>query len=218
MSIADAFRTTAAAIGARPEDLATVASYESGGRFDPAIRGGAGNRYVGMFQFGPWEQQHYGVSQQTPAEQQIAAAGRFLVDRGFRPGMSLLDMYSAINAGRVGRYDASDASNGGAPGTVRDKVEQQMEGHKAKAVALLGALGGNSGASPSQPPRAGTDLAAALGPGVALPTLAPVLPVPVPTEPDPAVQAQQIQQLQEQRAQQEQQRKQALLSVSAFYR
>ena len=51
--------------------------------------------------------------------------------------MGLLDIYSAINAGGVGRYNRSDANNGGAPGTVRDKVEQQMAGHRARAMALL---------------------------------------------------------------------------------
>ncbi|SEF68193.1 hypothetical protein SAMN04488144_103267 [Methylobacterium sp. 190mf] len=219
MSIADAFRQTAAQIGANPLDLATVASYESGGKLNPAVMGGAGGRYAGIFQFGPWEQQHYGVSNRSTAEQQVEAAGRFLKDRGFKPGMGLLDMYSAINAGRVGRYNASDAGNGGAPGTVRDKVEKQMGGHVEKARALLGALGGASDAPPAgQTPQAGTDLAAALGPGVTLPTLAPAVPVVLPAEPDPTIQTQQAQQLQEQRAQQEQQRKQALLSVSAFYR
>lgn len=221
MSIADAFRQTAATIGARPQDLATVASYESGGKLNPAVMGGAGGRYAGIFQFGPWEQQHYGVSNRSTAEQQVQAAGRFLQDRGFKPGMGLLDMYSAINAGRVGRYDKSDAGNGGAPGTVRDKVEQQMEGHKAKAAALLGGLGGDpaSGApAAGQTPQAGTTLAEALGPSVTLPTLAPAMPVVIPAGPEPAVQAQQEQQAREQKVQAAQQQKQALLSVSAFYR
>ncbi|MGU3656823.1 hypothetical protein [Methylobacterium fujisawaense] len=221
MSLADAFRQTAASIGAQPHDLATVASYESGGKLNPAVMGGAGGRYAGIFQFGPWEQQHYGVSNRSTAEDQVAAAGKFLVDRGFKPGMGLLDMYSAINAGRVGRYNASDAGNGGAPGSVRDKVEQQMEGHKAKAAALLGALGGTPAAAPGAPqgqaPQAGTDLASAL-PGATLPTLAPAMPVVIPAGPDPQVQAQQEQQAREQRTQADQQRKQALLSVSAFYR
>lgn len=221
MSIADAFRTTAAQIGARPQDLATVASYESGGKLNPAVMGGAGGRYAGIFQFGPWEQSHYGISNRSTAEQQVVAAGKFLQDRGFKPGMGLLDMYSAINAGRVGRYNASDAGNGGAPGSVRDKVEKQMEGHKAMAAALLGGLGGDpsSAPAPGQAPQAGTDLAAALGPGITLPTLAPAVPLVISGAPDPTVQAQQAQQSQEQKAQQaQQQQKQALLSVSAFYR
>jgi hypothetical protein len=69
---------------------------------------------------------------------QLKAAEKYLVDAGVRPGMGLLDVYSAINAGKVGRYNASDANNSGAPGTVRDKVMQQMGGHRAKAEALLG--------------------------------------------------------------------------------
>lgn len=55
-----------------------------------------------------------------------------------QPNMGLLDIYSAVNAGRVGRYNASDANNGGAPGTVADKVNYQMGGHRKKAEALLG--------------------------------------------------------------------------------
>jgi hypothetical protein len=226
VSIADAFRQTAAQIGARPEDLATVASYESG--FRPTVRGGAGNRYVGMFQFGPWEQQHYGVSQQTPPEEQVAKAGKFLVDRGFKPGMSLMDMYSAINAGHVGLNHKSDAGNGGAPGTVADKVNQQMEGHKAKAAALLGGtytppslasvMGGAAAGQPAgQAPQAGTSLGDALGAGVTLPTFGPTI-VPVPTGPDPQIAAVQDQQRQQQARQADQERKQALLSISAFYR
>nr|NIO43689.1 hypothetical protein [Burkholderiales bacterium] len=38
------------------------------------------------------------------------------------------------------RYNASDANNGGAAGTVRDKVTGQMEGHREKALALLGQI------------------------------------------------------------------------------
>ena len=53
-------------------------------------------------------------------------------------GWGLLDLYSAVNAGKVGRYNASDANNGGAPGTVADKVNSQMGAHRAKATAFLG--------------------------------------------------------------------------------
>lgn len=228
MSLADAIRATAARIGANPLDLATVASYESGGKLNPAVMGGAGGRFAGIYQFGPWEQQHYGVSNRSTPEQQTEAAGRFLMDRGFKPGMGLLDMYSAINAGRVGRYNASDAGNGGAPGTVRDKVEQQMEGHKAKAASLLGGMyspptgdakvmpGGATATSQGQTPQQGSAIADALG-GVTLPTFGPTI-VPVPAAPDPLATAKADAAIQEQRAAADQQRRQALLSVSAFYR
>jgi hypothetical protein len=51
--------------------------------------------------------------------------------------MGLLDIYSTINAGRPGLYGRSDAANGGAPGTVADKVAT-MAGHRLRANALLG--------------------------------------------------------------------------------
>lgn len=63
--------------------------------------------------------------------------------------MSLLDVYSTINAGAPGLYDRSDTAAGGAPGTVRDKVETQMSGHFKKALALM------EGSKPQSNPRRG---------------------------------------------------------------
>jgi hypothetical protein len=135
---AAALIASAQRIGANPVDLATVISYETGGKFDPSIRGGAGNRHIGLIQFGPNEQQQYGASQDQTFEQQLPAVEKYLTSRGFQPGMGIHDLYSTINAGRPGLYNASDANNGGAPGTVADKVNNQMAGHRAKAEALLG--------------------------------------------------------------------------------
>ncbi len=134
----DALIASAQRIGADPLDLATVISYETGGTFSPSIRGGAGNRHIGLIQFGIPEQQRYGASQGQSFEEQLPAVEGYLTDRGFKPGMGLLDLYSTINAGRPGRYDASDAGNGGAPGTVADKVSGQMGAHRQKAAAFLG--------------------------------------------------------------------------------
>ncbi|WP_205821039.1 hypothetical protein [Methylobacterium nonmethylotrophicum] len=134
----DALIASAQRIGANPLDLATVISYETGGTFSPSIRGGAGNRHIGLIQFGPAEQRDYGASQGQSFEEQLGAAERYLQARGFQPGMGILDLYSTINAGRPGRYNASDAGNGGAPGTVADKVNTQMGAHRAKAAAFLG--------------------------------------------------------------------------------
>ena len=61
----------------------------------------------------------------------------YLEDTGVKPGMGLPEIYSAINAGAVGRMGASDANNGGAPGTVADKVAG-MGPHRDKAAAFLG--------------------------------------------------------------------------------
>jgi hypothetical protein len=51
--------------------------------------------------------------------------------------MGLDQIYSGINAGGVDRMGASDANNGGAPGTVADKVAG-MGDHRVKAAEFLG--------------------------------------------------------------------------------
>lgn len=125
-------------LGTTPEDLATVISYETGGKFSTSIYGGAGGKYLGLIQFGPAEQLKYGVKKGQTPQEQMKGVVSYLKDRGFKPGMSLMDLYSTINAGSPGKYNASDAANGGAPGTVADKVNNQMGSHKANAAKLLG--------------------------------------------------------------------------------
>lgn len=133
-----AINVAATELGISPIDLATVISYETGGKFDPAIRGGAGNRHIGLIQFGSEEQKMYGANQNQSVGEQMQAVVRYLRHRGVKPGMDILDVYSTINAGAPGLYNRSDAGNGGAPGTVRDKVVNQMSGHRRKALAILG--------------------------------------------------------------------------------
>ena len=133
---------TALALGIDPLDLATAISYETGGTFDPT-KGGPTTQYGrhrGLIQFGEPQAKKYGVDWNNPVGSQLGPDGaiaKYLRDAGVKPGMGLMDIYSAINAGSVGRYGASDANNGGAPGTVADKVNSMTE-HKAKAAAFLG--------------------------------------------------------------------------------
>lgn len=142
---------TAKAVGIPPEDLATAMSYETAGTFDPAKKGPTTKwgQHKGLIQFGEPQAKQYGVDWNDPINSQLGengAVARYLKDAGVKPGMGLMDVYSAINAGRVGRYNASDAAAGGAPGTVADKVNNQMAGHRAKALALL-----NGGAQQAMP-------------------------------------------------------------------
>lgn len=127
-------------IGANPHDFATVISYETGGTFDPWKRGPTTQwgQHVGLIQMGEPQRKKYGYSADKSVRDLVRASADYLVDNGYKPGMGLLDMYSTINAGAPGRYNRSDANNGGAPGTVADKVYNQMGGHKDKASALLG--------------------------------------------------------------------------------
>lgn len=136
-------QSTAEALGIDPVDLGTAISYETAGTFNPTKKGPTTQwgQHKGLIQFGEPQAQKYGVDWQNPVGSQLGpdgAVAKYLRDTGVKPGMGLLDIYSAINAGGVGKYGASDANNGGAPGTVRDKVEQQMAAHRAKAMALLG--------------------------------------------------------------------------------
>lgn len=136
--LAQAIIASAKRLGVDPLDLGTAMSYETGGKFDPALWGGKNGNYLGLIQFGPEERKKYGVHEGQSAGDQVVAAENFLRDRGVKPGMGLPDIYSTINAGSPGRYSASDANNGGAPGTVMDKVTQQMGPHRANAAKLLG--------------------------------------------------------------------------------
>lgn len=143
MSLRDGIIQTAKALGVDPQHIATAISYETGGTFDPAKRGPHTQygQHRGLIQFGEPQAQKYGVDWNNPIGSQLGADGavtRYLQDAGVKPGMGMLDIYSAINAGRVGRYNASDANNGGAPGTVRDKVMGQMQAHAVNAQRLLG--------------------------------------------------------------------------------
>lgn len=154
MSIAEGIISTARALGVDPVDLATAISYETGGTFNPTQAGPTTQwgQHRGFIQFGEPQAQRYGVDWADPVGSQLGpngAVASYLRDTGVQPGMGLLDIYSAINAGGVGRYGASDANNGGAPGTVRDKVNSQMAGHRENAMRLLGsyqqAFGGRGG-------------------------------------------------------------------------
>ncbi len=147
---------TAKALGISPVDLATVISYETGGTFDPKQPGPTTQwgQHRGLIQFGEPQARQHGVDWNNALASQVGPDGaiaNYLRGAGVEPGMGLLDLYSAVNAGRVGRYGASDANNGGAPGTVRDKVENQMAGHRQNALALMGQEnGGGATNAPTQ--------------------------------------------------------------------
>lgn len=138
---------TAAALGMDPVDLATIISYETGGTFSPTQAGPTTQwgQHRGLIQFGEPQAREYGVDWNDPLGSQLGADGaivRYYRQNGWQPGMGMMDAYSIVNAGGPGRYGASDAGNGGAPGTVADKVNNQMAGHREKAIALLGGEGG----------------------------------------------------------------------------
>jgi hypothetical protein len=133
---------TAQSLEMDPEYLATIISYETAGTFDPTKRGPTTQwgQHRGFIQFGEPQAKQHGVDWNNPIGSQLGADGavaRYFRSSGWKPGMGLLDAYSIVNAGGPGRHNRSDANNGGAPGTVADKVNNQMAGHRAKASAML---------------------------------------------------------------------------------
>ncbi len=149
--LAQAIRESAGRLGADPVDLATMYSFESGGSFNPSLWGGKNKNYLGISQMGPEERVKYGVTPDQSAQDQVLATEQFLKDRGFKPGMGMADLYSTLNAGSPGRYNASDAANGGTWGTVADKVNYQMAPHRAAVAPAFGSLAPmNAAAGPTQ--------------------------------------------------------------------
>lgn len=143
MDLRNGIMQTAQSLGMNPVDLATIISYETGGTFDPRQAGPTTQwgQHRGLIQFGEPQAREYGVNWDDPLGSQLGPNGaiaNYYRGNGWQPGMGMLDAYSIVNAGGPGRYGASDANNGGAPGSVRDKVEGQMAGHRERALALLG--------------------------------------------------------------------------------
>lgn len=124
--------SVAAQFGLSPVDVAAVMSYETGGTFSPTIMGGKGGNYMGLIQFGREERAKYGITKSSTPEQWTRAITGFLKDRGFKKGMGVLDLYSTINAGTPGRYNASDGN-----GTVRSHVDTLLSKHRGNAKRWL---------------------------------------------------------------------------------
>jgi hypothetical protein len=163
----------ATARGLDPIDVATAISYETGGKFDPLIKGPTTQwgSHEGLIQFGdPQGQEHGAVFDQgadaawrSQLDPTNGAVWSYLDSVGVKPGMGLDQIYSGINAGGVNRGGASDANNGGAPGTVSDKVAS-MGPHREKAAAFLGgtwtpADGVTASAANGAAPAMGMDMA-----------------------------------------------------------
>lgn len=131
-------------MGVSAKDLLTAMSYETGGTFDPWKAGPTtqNGQHRGLIQWGEPQAARYGVTGESTISQQIEAVGKYLADAGVKAGDGLLQIYAAINAGNAKNINASDAKNGGAPGTVLDKVSEQMGGHEARAQGLLAAYAG----------------------------------------------------------------------------
>ena len=123
---ASAIKSVAGRLGVDPLDLATAISYETNFTFSPSIRGGKGNKYLGLIQFGDEERAKYGVHEGQSVVEQSVPVEQYLRDRGVKPGADLPMIYKAINP----------TSN------VAEHIAKMGErGDRAKAAAFLAPRG-----------------------------------------------------------------------------
>ena len=154
---------TADALSVDHNELAAMISYETGGTMDPRQPGPTTKwgQHRGLIQFGEPQAKAAGVDFSTPQtaiETQLGADGaivNYALRHGFVPGEhSALDLYSTINAGSPGLYNAVDGTS-----TVAEKYNLEMESHR-RAVADGYGISYGSG-STGGTPTGGTD---AMGP------------------------------------------------------
>lgn len=131
-------------LGVNAKDILTAISYETGGTLDPWQKGPTTQwgEHRGLIQWGEPQREQYGVTELSSIAEQMAAVAQYLRDNGVREGDGLMQIYAAINAGDASRTGATDENNGGAPGTVADKVNNQMADHQARAEGMLAAYAG----------------------------------------------------------------------------
>ena len=95
-----AVNNTAARLGIKPADLIAVMHYETIGTMNPAIKGGAGNNYQGLIQFGGPERRKYGYDRNASfAEQVEGPVYRYFKDRNLPYGADLSTIYRTVIGG-----------------------------------------------------------------------------------------------------------------------
>ena len=136
-----AIAQAASRVGIHPAHLAAIMSFETGGTFDPSARNSLG--YVGLIQFGKWEQSHYRVNRSTSFEEQAAAAAQYLIDRGVKRGDGIDRIYAAVLIGNADGLLSSGKDGMNAKDaygtTVNNALKELQPGgaHYKKAVRFL---------------------------------------------------------------------------------
>ena len=125
------------ALGISAMDLTIAMSYETGGKLSAdTAGGGAASGRIGLIQFGKEEAIKYGVHPGMTFDEQMNSVTAYLKDRGVKPGMGLLDIYSTINAGKPGLPDFKDSNPDGK--TVAQRVAQMKVEHNSSALKFFG--------------------------------------------------------------------------------
>ena len=148
-------------LGMDPLVLGTIISYETAGTLDPRQDGPTTQhgQHRGLIQFGEPQARDHKVdftSNASALSSQLGSKGS-IVDyfrkNGWKEGMSELEAYSIVNTGNPFGAHKTDENNGGAAGTVKEKVEgENWAGHRKKAFKYI-----FDGQTPSLEPDHGYD-------------------------------------------------------------
>ena len=134
---------------------------------DPNITGGAGGRYRGMIQFGPTEQQKYGISGTQTRAEQMPKVLQYFEDRGYKPGMGLGRAYATVLLGNPNESLTGKDSFGTSPAGMLPRFKKGGD-YYTNAQRVLGdplvvnapvSTAAPQSASASTPQLAGTSVA-----------------------------------------------------------
>lgn len=124
-------------LGLHPYEFGALLSLEAGPNMDPNIVGGAGGRHKGLIQFGPTEQQQYGISGPQTRAGQIPAVLQYFQDRKFKPGMGIARAYATVLGGNPNVSLTAEDSFGTSVQSVLPRFRKGGD-YYANAVRVLG--------------------------------------------------------------------------------
>jgi len=184
--LAEAIKTGARELGIDPEDYATIMSYESAGSFDPWKKGPVTKwgQHRGTIQYGEPQRRDFGVYKGQSAAEQITKSNvKYLKAHGVKPGMSMEQVYAAINGGRTDRpLSTPDVGTGR---TIADNIRKANAEHRPLVRQRFGRFFGSDAFDPN----AAVDdllstIAGKLPPTDAAPVMQPKTTAPVTERPE----------------------------------
>jgi hypothetical protein len=129
-------------IGLKPEELAAIISFETGGTFNPDKVGGEGNRYRGLIQFGAPERRAHGVYPGQSFEEQVEkSVVSYFKERGFKEGMGVLEAYATVLTGSPrGNIHAKDKFGTSAYSAFQNQIAEGKPHYINAQKFLAGAI------------------------------------------------------------------------------
>ncbi|MBI3420122.1 MAG: M23 family metallopeptidase, partial [Proteobacteria bacterium] len=127
-------------LGVKVVYLAGIISRETGGTMNPNLRGGSGNRHVGLIQFDPENQRKYGITSGMSFEKQLMGPViQYLRDRFRDAGIPIekatpAQLYASILAGNPKYINSSDGNGSAAQAvpTLRAKGREILSQYGIK--------------------------------------------------------------------------------------